>query len=123
MSEKRHPLESFVGRMMNHQAELMTWRGELPSHLAPKHAATSGDEQSWSDMSWVQRQCFDIELRKVSRLFSVGQVLPFTRLQPCDADITPAVFRRSNLFDAFLFLPDGQECLSGCGARNDSPFQ
>ncbi|CAI7651881.1 unnamed protein product [Penicillium pancosmium] len=63
MSEKRHPLESFVGRMMNHQAELMTWRGELPSHLAPNYAAASEDEQAWSNMSWVQRQCFDIELR------------------------------------------------------------
>ncbi|KAJ5408815.1 hypothetical protein N7509_002698 [Penicillium cosmopolitanum] len=62
MSEKRHPLESFVGRMMNHQAELMTWRGELPSHLAPKYAAASEDERAWSNMSWVQRQCFDIEL-------------------------------------------------------------
>lgn len=123
MSEKRHPLESFVGRMMNHQAELMTWRGELPSHLAPKYAAASEDERAWSNMSWVQRQCFDIELRKLSRSVSMGQALHSTRLQPCHAGITSPILRRYNLFDTVLFLFDGQECLSGCSTGNNSALK
>ncbi|KAJ5098560.1 hypothetical protein N7532_005561 [Penicillium argentinense] len=63
IGEERHTLQSFVGRMMNHQAELMTWRGELPTHLAAKDTAISEGARAWSDVQWVQRQCFDIELR------------------------------------------------------------
>lgn len=68
MSEKRHPLESFVGRMMNHQAELMTWRGELAAHLAPQYGP-AGEQRSQSGSPWVQRQCFDLELRMFSYSF------------------------------------------------------
>lgn len=49
---------------MNHQAELMTWRAELPAHLAPKDTVTSPGKRVWDEIAWVQRQCFDIELRK-----------------------------------------------------------
>lgn len=65
ISEKRHPLESFVGRMMNHQTELMTWRGELAAHLAPQYGPGS-EQRPQSGSPWAQRQCFDLELRMFS---------------------------------------------------------
>lgn len=62
ISERTAVLQSFVGRVMNLQAELMTWRGELPAHLAPKDNATVEGFQAWGQISWVQHQCCDIEL-------------------------------------------------------------
>ncbi|KAJ5636092.1 uncharacterized protein N7484_009405 [Penicillium longicatenatum] len=63
ISERKSNLQSFVGRLMNHQAELMTWRGELPAHLAPKDIAPTGDPQAWDEIPWAQHQRCEIELR------------------------------------------------------------
>lgn len=62
ISERTAALQSFVGRMMNLQAELMNWRAELPAHLAPKDNATVEGFQAWGQISWVQHQCCGIEL-------------------------------------------------------------
>ncbi|KAJ6102691.1 hypothetical protein N7486_005118 [Penicillium sp. IBT 16267x] len=64
ISERKSNLQSFVGRLMNHQAEFMTWRGELPVHLAPKDIAPTGDPQAWDEIPWVQHQRCEIELRQ-----------------------------------------------------------
>ncbi|KAJ6069766.1 hypothetical protein N7499_011653 [Penicillium canescens] len=64
IDEKRNGIKSFAGRLMNLQAELMTWRGELPAHLAPKDIATSEGLRARERIAWVQRQCCDIELRE-----------------------------------------------------------
>ncbi|KAJ5802872.1 uncharacterized protein N7503_005322 [Penicillium pulvis] len=64
ISERNSNLQSFVGRLMNHQAELMTWRGDLPTHLAPKEIAPTGGPQAWAEFPWVQQQRCEIELRE-----------------------------------------------------------
>jgi hypothetical protein len=48
---------------MNHQAELMTWRGELPAHLVPKDIAPTGEPQVWDEIHWARHQRCEIELR------------------------------------------------------------
>ncbi|KAJ5527318.1 hypothetical protein N7513_011477 [Penicillium frequentans] len=63
ISERNSNLQSFVGRLMNHQAELMTWRGDLPIHLAPKDLALTESLQAWDELLWVQQQRCEIELR------------------------------------------------------------
>ncbi|KAJ6005963.1 hypothetical protein N7451_003907 [Penicillium sp. IBT 35674x] len=63
VSERNSNLQSFVGRLMNHQAELMTWRGDLPIHLAPKEIAPTENSQAWDKLPWVQQQRCEIELR------------------------------------------------------------
>ncbi|KAL2828549.1 fungal-specific transcription factor domain-containing protein [Aspergillus pseudoustus] len=62
ISETKLPIQSFVGRLMNHQAELMTWRGELPAHLAPRERTPSA-ALPWEDAPWMQAQRCDLELR------------------------------------------------------------
>ncbi|KAJ5317023.1 hypothetical protein N7508_001531 [Penicillium antarcticum] len=63
IDEKRNEIESFVGRLMNLQAELMTWKGELPAHLANKDPVR-GDAIGYDAIGWVRRQCRDIDLRE-----------------------------------------------------------
>ncbi|KAJ5122203.1 hypothetical protein N7448_003335 [Penicillium atrosanguineum] len=63
INERTDALQSFVGRMMNHQAELMTWRAELPVHLAPNDTGTVEGLRAWGQVPWMQHQCLDIELR------------------------------------------------------------
>lgn len=65
ISERTDALSSYVGRMMNLQAELMTWRAELPVHLAPRDNVTVEGLQAWGQVPWVQRQCCEIELSKL----------------------------------------------------------
>lgn len=64
ISERNSNLQSFVGRLMNHQAELMTWRGDLSIHLAPKELAPTESSQAWDELLWVQQQRCEIELRE-----------------------------------------------------------
>lgn len=66
INERTDALQSFVGRMMNLQAELMTWRAELPVHLAPKDTATVEGLRAWGQVPWMQHQCLDIELSQSS---------------------------------------------------------
>ena len=94
ISEKKSSMQSFVGRLMNHQAELMTWRGELPAHLAPKDIASTESLQAWDQIPWVQRQRCDVELRKTfySLYHRTCLILP-TRVQPHDARNASTVLR------------------------------
>jgi hypothetical protein len=57
IEEKRIEIESFVGRLMNHQAELMSWREELPEHLQIKTSEASADRM-------FDVQCAELELRE-----------------------------------------------------------
>lgn len=72
ISETNRPIQSFVGRLMNHQAELMTWRGELPAHLAPRESASTKEVSSENDEApWIQSQRCGLELREPTRFPSL----------------------------------------------------
>jgi hypothetical protein len=58
IDEKSIEIESFVGRMMNHQAELMAWREELPVHLQIRNSEGSVNRTTFDF------QCAEIELRE-----------------------------------------------------------
>ena len=57
IDEKRIEIESFVGRLMNHQAELMAWREELPAHLQIKNLELT-------NRTTFDFQCAELELRE-----------------------------------------------------------
>lgn len=63
ISESKLPIQSFVSRLLNHQAELMTWRGELPAHLAPKVDSEPSKALS-EEAPWIHSQCCEINLRR-----------------------------------------------------------
>jgi hypothetical protein len=120
INERTNALQSFVGRMMNHQAELMTWRGELPAHLAPKDTATTERLRAWGRIPWVQRQCCDIELSESFVAMARTLVSCSDRVQPCDACHAPPILRRCKLLNAILLICHGQKHLYWCCPRDNS---
>ncbi|KAJ5812132.1 hypothetical protein N7474_008433 [Penicillium riverlandense] len=62
ISEKGLSMQSYVGRLMNHQAELMTWRGELPIHLSPRDSVPTSRLHVLENTPWIQRQYYEVEL-------------------------------------------------------------
>lgn len=64
ISEKGLSMQSYVGRLMNHQAELMTWRGELPVHLSPRDSVPMARLHVLENTAWIQRQYYEVEIRE-----------------------------------------------------------
>ncbi|KAJ5945732.1 hypothetical protein N7454_002571 [Penicillium verhagenii] len=108
ISERKSGLHHFVGRLMNQQAELMTWRGELPAHLAPRDTMNNGDARSWVGVPWVQRQRCEIQLRLYTYDQSAKDLSSHSaRVQSCHAHNASSVLLGPKILDAILLLCNG----------------
>jgi hypothetical protein len=75
IDEKRNDVETFAGRLMNLQSELMAWKGALPTNLAFKNPVEI-EEMNLDIFVCIDRQRRDIELRKYpSILCSIQETL------------------------------------------------
>jgi hypothetical protein len=64
IDEGKCGIQPFVGRLMNHQAELMAWRRDLPPHLALGEYKTTLIVGKWDEVPWVRLQREHIQLSK-----------------------------------------------------------
>ena len=66
INEESAGAQPSVGRLMNHHAELMTWRDDLPLHLRFDKTTMGVDADRIEGIAWVKRQRQSVQVRKSS---------------------------------------------------------
>lgn len=111
--EDKSGAQSYIGRLMNYQTELMAWRDNLPSHLVFEKNEKNSPTGKWKDIVWVQRQREAVQVRKSSKEVRKWNLLrlKLARFQSCNAHDAPSVLHRVAGINPVLFLQYVNNCL------------